>query len=114
MLSNDNLWRAIDRLARDNNLSCSAMARISGLDPTTFNKSKRARQLSAAKNLKDIQALMNLLQIDLEQCEEGLKNNFCDESEVEKVKKMIERATQRMNEIKKNPPKNDFSVDVLI
>ena len=42
MLSNDNLWRAIDRLAHDNNLSCSAMARISGLDPTTFNKSKRA------------------------------------------------------------------------
>ena len=41
MLSNDNLWRAIDRLARDNNLSCSAMARISGLDPTTFNRSKR-------------------------------------------------------------------------
>ena len=80
----------------------------------TFNESKRARQLSAAKNLKDIQALMNLLQIDLEQCEEGLKNNYCDESEVDKVKKMIERATQRMNEIKKNPPKNNFSVDVLI
>jgi len=42
MLSNESLWRAIERLAHDNNLSCSALARISGLDPTTFNKSKRA------------------------------------------------------------------------
>ena len=79
----------------------------------TFNESKRARQLAAAQSKKDVQALLNLLQVDLEQCEEGLQNNWCDEAEVEKVKNMIERATQRMNELKDTDEKN-FSVDVLI
>ena len=82
-----------------------------------FNEAKRARQLAAAKNLKDIQALMNLLQTDLSECEEGLKNNWCDEAEVKKVKKMIERAKQKMNELKKsdNEQENNFStMDIII
>ena len=41
MLTNKGLWNGIDELARINHLSCSAMARLSGLDPTTFNRSKR-------------------------------------------------------------------------
>lgn len=41
MFSNEELWNAIDALARDNNMSPSGMARAAGLDPTTFNKSKR-------------------------------------------------------------------------
>ncbi len=35
------LWRAVDRLASINGLSVSGLARRSGLDPTSFNKSKR-------------------------------------------------------------------------
>lgn len=35
------IWNAIERLARDNNLSCSGLAKLSGLDATTFNKSKQ-------------------------------------------------------------------------
>ena len=42
MLKNESLWKAIDRLARTNHFSCSGMARAAGLDPTTFNRSKRA------------------------------------------------------------------------
>ena len=80
----------------------------------TFNESKRARQLAAAKSVNDVQALLNLLQTDLDDCEEGLKNNWCDEEEVKKVKAMIERAKQKLGEVKKNPPEKDFSVDVLI
>ena len=34
------IWNAIERLAKDNNLSCSGLAKLSGLDATTFNKSK--------------------------------------------------------------------------
>ena len=82
-----------------------------------FNEAKRARQLAAAKNLKDIQALMTLLQTDLSECEEGLKNNWCDEAEVKKVKKMIERAKQKMNEFKKSDgeQENNFStMDIII
>lgn len=35
------IWRAIDALAQRKGLSASGLARAAGLDPTTFNKSKR-------------------------------------------------------------------------
>lgn len=41
MLSHANIWKAIDRLAQNHGLSTSALARKSGLDPTSFNVSKR-------------------------------------------------------------------------
>ncbi|TCS61698.1 S24 family peptidase [Varunaivibrio sulfuroxidans] len=41
MLNHAHIWDAIDRLARDHGFSPSGLARKSGLDPTTFNKSKR-------------------------------------------------------------------------
>lgn len=41
MLKHAEVWSAIDRLARENGYSASGLARKSGLDPTTFNKSKR-------------------------------------------------------------------------
>jgi phage repressor protein C with HTH and peptisase S24 domain len=41
MLSHDQIWGAMDRLAERAGLSPSGLAKKSGLDPTTFNKSKR-------------------------------------------------------------------------
>ncbi len=41
MLKHADIWRAIDRLAAKHGMSASGLARRSGLDPTTFNKSKR-------------------------------------------------------------------------
>lgn len=41
MLRHSDIWNAIDRLARDRGLSPSGLAKKAGLDPTTFNKSKR-------------------------------------------------------------------------
>ncbi len=41
MLKHADVWRAIDRLAEKHGMSASGLARRSGLDPTTFNKSKR-------------------------------------------------------------------------
>ena len=41
MLSHERVWQAIDRLAAENRLSTSGLARKAGLDPTTFNRSKR-------------------------------------------------------------------------
>lgn len=35
------IWRAIDALAQRRGLTASGLARAAGLDPTTFNKSKR-------------------------------------------------------------------------
>jgi len=41
MFTHDDVWRAIDLLARKNGLSTSALAKRAGLDATSFNKSKR-------------------------------------------------------------------------
>jgi phage repressor protein C with HTH and peptisase S24 domain len=41
MLSHGQIWTALDRLAERSALSSSALAKRAGLDPTTFNKSKR-------------------------------------------------------------------------
>jgi len=41
MLTHTQIWTALDRLAAGAGLSPSGLARKSGLDPTTFNKSKR-------------------------------------------------------------------------
>ena len=41
MLSHDKIWAAIDRLAERHQLTPSGLARRAGLDPTSFNKSKR-------------------------------------------------------------------------
>jgi phage repressor protein C with HTH and peptisase S24 domain len=41
MLSHSQIWTALDRLAARAGLSPSGLAKKSGLDPTTFNKSKR-------------------------------------------------------------------------
>jgi phage repressor protein C with HTH and peptisase S24 domain len=41
MLTHDQIWGAMDRLAQRCGLSASGLAKKAGLDPTTFNKSKR-------------------------------------------------------------------------
>lgn len=41
MLTHEQIWTALDRLAGRAGLTASALAKRAGLDPTTFNKSKR-------------------------------------------------------------------------
>jgi phage repressor protein C with HTH and peptisase S24 domain len=41
MLTHDQIWGALDRLAERAGLTASGLAKRAGLDPTTFNKSKR-------------------------------------------------------------------------
>jgi phage repressor protein C with HTH and peptisase S24 domain len=40
-VKHEDIWRALDTLAAENGLSASGLARAAGLDPTTFNPSKR-------------------------------------------------------------------------
>lgn len=49
MLNHADVWRAIDRIASEYGFSASGLAKRSGLDPTTFNKSKR---VTAESNLR--------------------------------------------------------------
>ncbi len=40
-MTHEDIWRAIENFATAHGMSCSGLARCSGLDPTTFNRSKR-------------------------------------------------------------------------
>lgn len=40
-MTHDELWAAIEQFAGNHKMSCSGLAKCSGLDPTTFNRSKR-------------------------------------------------------------------------
>lgn len=65
----------------------------------SFNEGKRARQLSAAKTVENVQTVMSILQTDLADCQAGLESGMCDENEVNKVKAMIAKAQQRLSEV---------------
>src|SRR5258707_5671610 len=41
MLTHNQIWTAMERLAARSKLTASGLAKKAGLDPTTFNKSKR-------------------------------------------------------------------------
>lgn len=43
-MTHNDLWMAIVNIAKWKNMSCSGLARFSGLDSTTFNKSKRTNR----------------------------------------------------------------------
>src|ERR1700749_4750965 len=49
MLTHAQIWNALDRLAARAGLSPSGLARRAGLDPTTFNKSKRVTRDGRAR-----------------------------------------------------------------
>lgn len=49
MLTHSQIWTAIDRLAARAGLSPSGLAKKAGLDPTTFNKSKRVTSEGRAR-----------------------------------------------------------------
>ena len=40
-MTHKDIWQAIDNFASMQKMSCSKLAKISGMDATTFNKSKR-------------------------------------------------------------------------
>lgn len=48
-MTHKDIWQAIDHLAQDKGLSASGLARKAGLDPTTFNKSKRVTREGKAR-----------------------------------------------------------------
>lgn len=40
-MTHEDIWTAIERFAKAHQMSCSGLAKCSGLDATTFNRSKR-------------------------------------------------------------------------
>lgn len=77
MLTHDKIWTALDRLAARAGLSPSGLAKRAGLDPTTFNKSKRItadgreRWPSTESIAKALAATQTAVEIFVQLIEEG-------------------------------------------
>lgn len=54
------VWNAIETLAKRNKITCSALARLSGLDATAFNKSKRY-DATGRSHLPSMKSLIKVL-----------------------------------------------------
>lgn len=84
----------------------------------TENEGKRRRQIAAAATRKDMQAVLALLEQDLQEVENGLRQNMCDEAEVQKVKRLIEAAKERMGKLpeREDTPEeeNIMTINMLI
>lgn len=65
----------------------------------TFNEAKRARQLASAKSAAQVRVVLNLLNQDLSDCQNGVSSGMCDEAEVAKVRAMLQQAMQQMNQL---------------
>ncbi|MFI3241511.1 MAG: hypothetical protein R3Y43_02975 [Alphaproteobacteria bacterium] len=59
-MKHDVVWSAVDNLAKKNNISPSKMAKLVGLDATTFNKSKRFR-IDGKKRWPSLNSINKLL-----------------------------------------------------
>lgn len=68
MLSHARIWAAIDRLAANHGLTASALARRAGLDPTTFNRSKRVANDGRPRwpSTESIAKILKATQTDIE------------------------------------------------
>ena len=40
-MTHNDIWMAIEQFAAERKMSCSCLAKSGGMDPTTFNRSKR-------------------------------------------------------------------------
>ncbi|PHR91492.1 MAG: DNA-binding protein [Robiginitomaculum sp.] len=68
MLNHDDIWMALDRLALQFSMTPSSMARQAGLDPTTFNKSKRQGADGKPRwpSTESLSKVLNTLGVDFE------------------------------------------------
>lgn len=76
----------------------------SGKATVAVNEGKRRRQIAAAATRNDMQAVIAILEQDLQEVENGLKQNMCDEAEVAKVKRLIEAARERLGTLPDRAP----------
>ena len=84
----------------------------------TINEEKSRRQIAAAATKGDMKRVLALLMQDLQAVEDGLKKNMCDGAEVEKAKKLLEQAKQKMANLPDRAPIPEeqcrMSVNMLI
>lgn len=66
-MTHKEIWNALDEMAAAQNLSCSGLAKQSGLSSTTFNKSKRYTRDGKARwvSLQSLAKVLDALGMDL-------------------------------------------------
>jgi phage repressor protein C with HTH and peptisase S24 domain len=81
MFTHQDLWNAIEILARKNNMTCSGLARASGLDPTTFNKSKRASKYGQPRwlSMETISKVLTATNTSADEFADMFPQNRCPE-----------------------------------
>ena len=82
------------------------------------NEEKSRRQIAAAAVKSDMRKVLAMLRQDLTEVENGLKQNMCDETEVRKVKKLIELAENKLEKLPERAPSPEeqaiMSINMLI
>src|SRR4051812_622426 len=61
MINHQHIWQAVDQVAASNGVSVSALARTAGLDPTTFNRSKRLVGSAGKKRWLSTESIAKIL-----------------------------------------------------
>ncbi|MBO4480735.1 MAG: helix-turn-helix transcriptional regulator [Alphaproteobacteria bacterium] len=66
-MTHEEIWNGIVNLAKRLNLTCSGLARMAGLDPTVFNKSKRINRNGVPRwpSTYSLARVLNVAKIDL-------------------------------------------------
>ena len=63
------------------------------------NVGKTARKIAAAKTTSQLRAVIAEIKNDMQEVKEGIKNGWCDESEMEKVNSLMAQAQNRMGQV---------------
>lgn len=64
------------------------------------NVGKRNRQISAAKNLAQIQMVLSMIQKDITDCKTGKQQGMCDDDEIAKAEALMKQAQEKLSEIR--------------
>ena len=63
------------------------------------NVGKTARKIAAAKTTSQLRAVIAEIKNDMQEVKEGIKNGWCDKSEMEKVNSLMAQAQNRMGQV---------------
>jgi transposase-like protein len=90
MFTHEQIWEAIDQLAERHGYSPSGLARQAGLDPTTFNKSKRTSS-EGKPRWPSTESISKILAVTGEQLPELLQTGERDQPVLRKGQNIVLR-----------------------
>ena len=82
-MTNEDLWTGILNLAKYLKLSCSGLARLAGLNATTFNKSKRVNKYGQVRwpSTRSLVSVLNAANMTLSDFDKMIKNQVSKDND---------------------------------